>query len=112
MSNVYRLWSSEARRREVGNVGDQERALLRIYLFFEAIETRCKRREQTCITTLRSAFPVRISYSVNVRSEPILPRTEDSLKLKRTAVIVSVEVGKVRFDIGALLGSSYRSGAD
>jgi hypothetical protein len=30
MSNVYKLWSSEARRREVGNVGDQERALLRI----------------------------------------------------------------------------------
>jgi len=62
-----------------------------------------RRMERTCITTLRSAFPVRISYSVNVRSEPILARTDDSLKLKRTAVIVSVEVGKVRFDIGALL---------
>lgn len=40
---------------------------------------------------------------MNVRSEPILARTDDSLRLKRTAVIVSVEVGNVRFDIGALL---------
>ena len=55
------------------------------------------------MTTLRSAFPVRISYSVNVRSDPMLARTDDSLKLNRTAVIVSVDVGKVRLDIGALL---------
>jgi hypothetical protein len=33
----------------------------------------------------------------------MLAKTDDSLKLKRTAVIVSVEVGNVRFDIGALL---------
>lgn len=55
------------------------------------------------MTTRRSAFPVRISYSVNVRSEPTLASTEDSLRLKRTEVMVSVEVGNVRFDIGALL---------
>lgn len=55
------------------------------------------------MTTRRSAFPVRISYSVNVRSEPILARTDDSLMLNRTAVIVSVDVGNVRFETGALL---------
>ena len=53
--------------------------------------------------TLLSAFPVRISYSVNVLSEPMLASTDDSLILKRTALIVSVDVGKVRFDTGALL---------
>jgi hypothetical protein len=53
--------------------------------------------------TLRSAFPVRMSYNVNVRSEPMLARTDDSLRLKRMAVSVSVEVGKVIFEIGALL---------
>ena len=57
----------------------------------------------TCMITLRSAFPVRMSYNVNVRSEPMLARTDDSLRLKRTAVIVSVDVGKVKLDIGALL---------
>lgn len=55
------------------------------------------------MTTLRSAFPVRISYSVNVLSEPMLASTDDSLILKRTELIVSVDVGKVRFDTGALL---------
>ena len=59
----------------------------------------------TCMTTRLSAFPVRISYSVNVRSEPILARTDDSARLNFTAEIVSVEVGKVRLDIGALLCS-------
>jgi len=44
-----------------------------------------------------------MSYIVKVRSEPILAKTDDSLKLKRTAVMVSVEVANVRFDIGALL---------
>ena len=62
-----------------------------------------EKMESTCITILRSAFPVRISYNVNVRSEPILARTDGSLRLKRTEVIVSVDVGKVRSDIGALL---------
>jgi hypothetical protein len=38
-----------------------------------------------------------------VRSEPTLARTDDSLRLKRTAVIVSVDTGKVRFETGALL---------
>lgn len=38
-----------------------------------------------------------------MRSEPILARTEDSLRLKRTFVIVSVDVGNVRFETGALL---------
>lgn len=58
---------------------------------------------RTCMTTRRSAFPVRISYRVNVRSEPMLASTEDSARLKRTADIVSMDVGKVRLDIGALL---------
>jgi hypothetical protein len=53
--------------------------------------------------TLLSALPVLMSYSVNVRSEPTLARTDDSLKLNFTLVIVSVEVENVRFDIGALL---------
>ena len=53
--------------------------------------------------TRRSALPVRISYSVKVLSEPILARTEDSARLNFTAEIVSVEVGNVRFEIGALL---------
>jgi len=63
------------------------------------------------MTTLRSAFPVRISYNVNVLSEPMLASTDDSLMLKRTEVIVSVDVGKVRFDTGALLAkiSSVRA---
>ena len=59
--------------------------------------------DSTCIMTRLSAFPVRMSYKVNVRSEPILARTEDSDRLNRTAEMVSVEVGKVRFDMAALL---------
>lgn len=73
----------------MGKVGDHARALLRM-----------------CMTVRRSAFPVRISYRVNVRSEPMLARTDDSERLKRTDVIVSAEVGKDRFVIGALLVSS------
>ena len=53
--------------------------------------------------TRRSALPVRISYSVKVLSEPMLARTDDSERLNLTAEIVSVDVGNVRFDIGALL---------
>ena len=60
-------------------------------------------KRQTCMITLRSAFPVRISYSVNVLSEPMLASTDDSLMLKRTELIVSVDVGNVKFDTGALL---------
>ena len=55
------------------------------------------------MTIRLSAFPVRMSYNVKVRSEPILARTDDSAMLKRTDVIVSVEVGNVRFETGALL---------
>ena len=40
---------------------------------------------------------------MKVRSEPILASTEDSDRLNRTAVIVSVEVGNVRFETAALL---------
>jgi hypothetical protein len=40
---------------------------------------------------------------VKVRSEPMLAKTDDSERLNRTEVIVSVEVGNVRFVIGALL---------
>lgn len=57
----------------------------------------------TCIITRRSALPVRMSYKVNVLSDPILASTDDSDKLNRTAEIVSLDVGKVRLDIGALL---------
>lgn len=53
--------------------------------------------------TLRSAFPVRISYSVKVRSDPTLARTDGSDRLNLTEVIVSVDVGNVRFEIGAVL---------
>ena len=53
--------------------------------------------------TLRSAFPVRMSYSVKVRSDPMLASTDASDKLNRTEVIVSVEVWNVRFEIGAVL---------
>ena len=59
--------------------------------------------------SLRSAFPVRMSYRVNVRSEPMLARTDGSAALKRTLVIVSVEVGKVRFEMGALLNRCQRA---
>ena len=55
------------------------------------------------MTTRLSAFPVRMSYKVNVRSEPMLARTDDSAILKRMDVIVSVEDGNVRFETGALL---------
>jgi hypothetical protein len=47
---------------------------------------------RTCMTTRRSALPVRMSYSVKLRSEPMLARTLDSDKLKRREVIVSVDV--------------------
>jgi len=55
------------------------------------------------MTTRLSAFPVLLSYKVNVRSESMLARTENSFKLKRMDVIVSVEVVNVRFEIGAFL---------
>lgn len=60
------------------------------------------------MTTRLSAFPVRMSYKVNVRSEPMLAKTDDSAILKRTDVIVSVEVGNVRFETGALLRKEGR----
>lgn len=43
-SNVYKLWSSDARRRSVGSVGDQDRDV-----------------DWKCMTTRRSALEVRIS---------------------------------------------------
>lgn len=70
----------------MGKVGDQDRE-------FDCI----------CITIRFSAFPVRMSYNVKVRSVPILASTEDSDILKRTDVIVSVDVGKVRSEMGAFL---------
>lgn len=51
--------------------------------------------------TRLSAFPVRMSYNVNVRSEPTLARTLDSARLNRTLEMVSLLVGKVRLLIGA-----------
>jgi hypothetical protein len=53
--------------------------------------------------TRRSALPVRISYKQKERSEPMEARIEVSLRLKRTEVTVSVDVGRVRLEIGALL---------
>ena len=50
--------------------------------------------------TLRSAFPVRISYNINVRSDPTEASTEDSDGLKRMDVTVSVDVEYVRLDKG------------
>jgi hypothetical protein len=87
MSKVYKLWSSDASRIDVGIVGDHDRAFARI-----------------CITTRRSGFDVRISYRIKVRSDPTLARMERSLKLKRTEVTVSVDVGKVKLEIGDVLG--------
>lgn len=57
----------------------------------------------TCMITLRSAFPVRMSYRVKVRSDPTLARMDASDGLNRTDVIVSAEVGNVRLEIGAVL---------
>ena len=65
-------------------------------------------KKLACMTIRRSAFPVRISYSVNVLSEPILASTDDSDMLKRTAETVSEEVGKVRFEMAALLQDRQR----
>lgn len=67
-----------------------------------------KVKQHACMIVLRSAFPVRMSYKVNVLSEPILARTEDSARLNRIADMVSVEVGKVRSEIGALLQKELR----
>jgi hypothetical protein len=44
-----------------------------------------------------------MSYRVNVRSEPHDARIEDSARLNFRAVMVSVEVGKVRLEIGDVL---------
>jgi hypothetical protein len=43
---------------------------------------------------------------VNVRSEPHDARIEDSARLNLRAVMVSMEVGKVRLDTGAVLEDS------
>lgn len=61
----------------------------------------------TCITVRRSALPVRTSYNVQVRSDPTLASTLDSLGLNLTEVIVSVDAGKDKFAIGAVLVSSH-----
>jgi len=85
-SNVYRLWSSDARRRSVGSVGDQDRDV-----------------DWKCMTTRRSALDVRISYRVNVRSEPHDAIMEVSAGLNLRAVMVSTEVWKVRLEIDDVL---------
>jgi len=76
----------------VGNVGDHANA-------FDCI----------CMTIRLSALPVRMSYRVKVRSVPILASTDDSDMLKRTEVMVSVEVGKDRFEMGVLLSKELDS---
>lgn len=73
----------------VGKVGFQERALQRKFR-----------------TSRLSAFAVRISYSVKVLSVPVVASTEDSDQLNFRAVILSVDVGKLRVDIGEDLFSS------
>lgn len=55
------------------------------------------------MVALRSALPVRTSYRINVRSEPIEARTEVSEGLNRTTFTVSAEPAKVKFDIGEVL---------
>ena len=55
------------------------------------------------MTTRRSAFPVLISYKVNVRSEPIEARIDDSERLNRMADTVSEDVECVRSEIGVFL---------
>ena len=79
MSEVYRLWASGARRGSVGSVGDQDRDV-----------------NWKCMTTRRSTLDVRISYRVNVRSEPHDAIMEVSAGLNLRAVMVSTEVWKVR----------------
>lgn len=55
------------------------------------------------MTTRRSALEVRISYRVNVRSEPHDAMMEGSARLNLRAVIVSTEVGKARLEIDDVL---------
>lgn len=62
-----------------------------------------EREKRTCITTRRSALPVRISYKMKVRSEPTVARMDGSERLNLIADTVSFDVGKVIFDIGVLL---------
>lgn len=47
---------------------------------------------------------------MNVRSEPHDARTEDSARLNFRAVMVSVEVGNVRLDMGDVLGGLVTMG--
>lgn len=58
--------------------------------------------------TLRSAFPVRISYNISVRSDPTEASTEDSEGLKRMEVTLSVEVEYVRLDRGFDLENKFK----
>jgi hypothetical protein len=57
----------------------------------------------TCMTKRRSAFPVRMSYNVNVLSVPADASIEDSERLNLIEVTVSLEVENVMLDIGAVL---------
>jgi len=57
----------------------------------------------TCIITLLSAFPLLISYSVKVLSEPMEARTEGSEALNLIRETLSVEVVNVRLVIGVFL---------
>ena len=52
-------------------------------------------------TRRRSAFPVRMSYRVKVRSDPAEARILDSDQLNLRDVMDSVDVGNVNVDIGA-----------
>jgi len=55
------------------------------------------------MTTRRSALDVRISYRVNVRSEPHDAIMEVSAGLNLRAAMVSTEVWKVRLEIDDVL---------
>lgn len=90
----------EKRGGESGAPGKRVRSHLRV-MGFSLRQCTKEVAALTFITTLLSAFPVRMSYSVNVRSEPVLARMLDSERLKRTEVMVSTEVGNVRLETGA-----------
>jgi hypothetical protein len=49
---------------------------------------------------------------VNVRSKPVLARTDDSLRLERTAVIVFVEDRRVRWQSKGRIGDGLSSCED
>jgi hypothetical protein len=87
----------------VGKVGHHDNALARICEYAQLLTAWTWLFERTWNIIRRSAFPVRTSYRVNDRSEPVDASTEVSDWLNFRAVTVSVDVGKVRFITGDVL---------